>query len=298
MVVRYAAGGQEYTDFWADNSVQRTISLYLNGIKDRQLSFTGTGSFTTWADQTAYINLNAGDNTIEFRVDAGDTGYMNIDYIDAAFRSALPECRPECTASNTCIPARYVRIYKSDSGHSSDDIINLAELAVWSSADPDANLADGKDVACLPACSTLPNPPHGNQFLVDGAIDSGVLHTCFEGNSVTRGGLDVGSCASGIRKSVEIDLGQEYTIDGMLIVNRLDEWRVRSEGLMVDFMDADRNVKLTTAPITNAHRLNDGFIMDVQAGIQRNGEGEFDAWSYVPQGSISQSSAFDWRTYM
>ena len=297
MVVRYAAGD---IDYWADNSVQRTISLYLNGIKDRQLSFTGTGSFTTWADQTAYINLNAGDNTIEFRVDADDTGYMNIDYIDAAFRSALPECRPECTASNTCIPARYVRIYKSDSGHSSDYTINLAELAVWSSADPDANLADGKDVTCSPACSTL-NPPHGNQFLVDGAIDSGVLHTCYEEDSDTRGGLAAGACASSIPKSVEIDLGQEYTIDGMLIVSRLDcsspACRERAEGLMVDFMDADRNVKLTTAPITNAHRLNDGFIMDVQAGIQRNGEGEFDAWSYVPEGSISQSSAFDWRTY-
>ena len=306
MVVRYAAGD---IDYWADsstritfdNSVQRTISLYLNGIKDRQLSFTGTGSFTTWADQTAYINLNAGDNTIEFRVDADDTGYMNIDYIDAAFRSALPECRPECAASNTCIPARYVRIYKSDSGHSTDYTINLAELAVWSSADPDANLADGKDVTCSPACSTRPTLPHGNQFLVDGAIDSGVLNTCYEENSDTRGGLDEGSCASGIPKSVEIDLGQEYTIDGMLIVNRLDcsspACRQRAEGLMVDFMDADRNVKLTTAPITNAHMMDDGFIMDVQAGIQRNGEGEFDAWSYVPEGGISQSSAFDWRTY-
>ena len=298
MVVRYAAGD---IDFWADNSVQRTISLYLNGIKDRQLSFTGTGSSTTWADQTAYINLNAGDNTIEFRVDADDTGYMNIDYIDAAFRSALPECRPECTAFNTCIPARYVRIYKSDSGHSTDYTINLAELAVWSSADPDANLADGKDVTCSPACSTRPTPPHGNQFLVDGAIDSGVLHTCYEEDSDTRGGLAAGACDSSIPKSVEIDLGQEYTIDGMLIVSRLDcsspACRERAEGLMVDFMDADRNVKLTTAPITNAHMMNDGFIMDVQAGIQRNGEGEFDAWSYVPQGSISQSSAFDWRTY-
>ena len=209
-------------------------------------------------------------------------------------------CLPECAADNTCIPARYVRVYKSYSGHSSDHNINLAELAVWSSADPDVNLAAGKDVTCSPACSTKPDSdlPHGNQFLVDGAIDSGVFHTCYEGNSVTRGGLDAGSCASGIPKSVEIDLGQEYTIDGMLIVNRLDRnTKFRAEGLMVDFMDADRNVKLTTAPITNAHRLNDGFIMDVQAGIQRNGEGEFDAWSYVPQGSISQSSAFDWRTY-
>ena len=92
MGVRYAAGD---IDYWADsstritfdNSVQRTISLYLNGIKDRQLSFTGTGSFTTWADQTAYINLNAGDNTIEFRVDADDTGYMNIDKPDCCSRA-------------------------------------------------------------------------------------------------------------------------------------------------------------------------------------------------------------------
>jgi hypothetical protein len=298
MGVRYAAGD---IDYWADNSVQRTISLYLNGIKDRQLSFTGTGDMVNWADQTAYINLNAGYNTIEFRVDADDIGYMNIDYIDAAFRSALPQCRVECTASNTCTTARYVRIYKSDSGHTLYDTINLAELAVWSSADPDVNLADGKDVTCSPACSQLSGSGHDKQFLVDGAIDSGVLHTCYEEDSVTRGGLDESSCASGIPKSVEIDLGQEYTIDGMLIVNRLDctspGCRARAEGLMVDFMDADRNVELTTAPITNAHRMNDGFIMDVQAGIQRNAEGEFDAWSYVPEGSISQSSAFDWRTY-
>ena len=122
-------------------------------------------------------------------------------------------------------------------------------------------------------------------LLVDGAIDSGILHTCYEEDSdgSSRGGLDEGSCASSIPRSVEIDLVQEYTIDGMLIVNRLDEWRLnRAEGLMVDFMDADRNVKLTTAPITNAHMMDDGFIMDVQAGIQRNGEGEFDAWSYAP----------------
>jgi len=301
MGVRYAAGD---IDYWADNSVQRTISLYLNGIKDRQLSFTGTGDMVNWADQTAYINLNAGYNTIEFRVDADDIGYMNIDYIDAAFRSALPQCRVECTASNTCTTARYVRIYKSDSGHTLYDTINLAELAVWSSADPDVNLAAGKDVTCSPACSQLSGSGHDKQFLVDGAIDSGVSHTCYEQSpnpSVTRGGLDAGACATTIPKSVEIDLGQEYTIDGMLIVNRLDctspGCRARAEGLMVDFMDADRNVELTTAPITNAHRMNDGFIMDVQAGIQRNAEGEFDAWSYVPQGSISQSSAFDWRTY-
>ena len=66
---------------------------------------------------------------------------------------------------------------------------------------------------------------------------------------------------------------------------------------MVDFMDADGNVKLTTAPITNDDRLNDGFIMDVQTGIQLDGNGEFDAWRYVPRGSISVSSTFDLAHY-
>ena len=66
---------------------------------------------------------------------------------------------------------------------------------------------------------------------------------------------------------------------------------------MVDFMDADRNVKLTTAKITSANHSNDAFIMDVRTGIQLDGNGEFDAWRYVPQGSISVSSTFDWAHY-
>jgi len=78
MGVRYAAGNNH-------PSTQSTISLYLNGIKDRQLSFTSTSGWANWADQTtANFNLNAGNNTIEFRVDAGDTGFINIDYIGAA----------------------------------------------------------------------------------------------------------------------------------------------------------------------------------------------------------------------
>ena len=34
--------------------------------------------------------------------------------------------------------------------------------------------------------------------------------------------------------------------------------------------------------------------MDVQTGIQLDSNGEFDAWMYVPQGSISVSNTFDW----
>jgi len=73
--IRYAAGpdGPE-TD--------RTISLYVNGDKLRQLAFGRTFDWAEWADLATSIDLNAGDNTIEFRVDGDDTGYINIDYLD------------------------------------------------------------------------------------------------------------------------------------------------------------------------------------------------------------------------
>ena len=157
--------------------------------------------------------------------------------------------------------------------------------------DPDVNLAADKNVTCSPACSYY--GAHSAQYLVDEALASGMLHTCYEANYDTRGGLEQGACDAAIPKSVEIDLGQEYLIDGMLIVNRLDEClhcRAQNEELMVDFMDADRNVKLTTAKMTSANYDYDAFIMDVQTGIQLDSNGEFDAWRYVPQGSISVSS--------
>jgi uncharacterized protein YkwD len=72
--IRYAAGphGPES---------DRTISLYVNGNLIRQLSFERTGSWASWANQNTDVALNAGNNTIEFRYDSGDTGYINIDYI-------------------------------------------------------------------------------------------------------------------------------------------------------------------------------------------------------------------------
>ena len=119
----------------------------------------------------------------------------------------------ECVADGTYLPARYIRLYKH-----SIDVINLRELAV-EQCDPDVNLAADKNVTCSPACSYY--GAHSAQYLVDEALASGMLHTCYEANYDTRG---VSSRVLVTRHlSVEIDLGQEYLIDGMLIVNRLDE---------------------------------------------------------------------------
>jgi hypothetical protein len=74
LVIRYAAGqhGPEST---------RTMSLYVNGSRTRQLSFERTGNWLNWANQTAKVQLKSGENKISFRVDKGDTGYINLDYV-------------------------------------------------------------------------------------------------------------------------------------------------------------------------------------------------------------------------
>ncbi len=80
MNIRYAAGpdGPE-TD--------RTMSLYVNDSFIGKLTFVRTGAWATWADQTTTIDLNAGDNTIKFSFDEGDTGYINIDYVESGVDS-------------------------------------------------------------------------------------------------------------------------------------------------------------------------------------------------------------------
>ena len=86
LVIRYAAGqhGPEST---------RTLSLYVNGSRTQQLSFERTGDWLNWANQTAKVQLKSGENTISFRVDKGDTGYINLDYLILGVEKSPPRLR-------------------------------------------------------------------------------------------------------------------------------------------------------------------------------------------------------------
>lgn len=68
--LRYCAG-----------SGARTISLYVNGSKIKQLLLPGTAGWDAWAESTESVNLKAGNNVIEYRRDALDNGGFNIDSI-------------------------------------------------------------------------------------------------------------------------------------------------------------------------------------------------------------------------
>ncbi|WP_079913321.1 CBM35 domain-containing protein [Paenibacillus sp. 32352] len=60
-------------------SSNRTMTLYVNGNRVKQVSMPPTANWDTWMDATETVNLQAGKNSIEFRREEGDTGQLNID---------------------------------------------------------------------------------------------------------------------------------------------------------------------------------------------------------------------------
>ncbi|MEA2440917.1 MAG: hypothetical protein QOH76_2341 [Thermoleophilaceae bacterium] len=59
----------------------RTLGLYVNGSRVRQIGLPPTGSWDTWSTRTESVNLNFGANTIEYRYDGGDSGNVNLDWL-------------------------------------------------------------------------------------------------------------------------------------------------------------------------------------------------------------------------
>lgn len=69
--LRYAAG----------RGISETVSIYVNGTKIKQTSLKSTSSWDTWGDKIEPLTLKAGSNTIVYKYDSGDSGWINIDYI-------------------------------------------------------------------------------------------------------------------------------------------------------------------------------------------------------------------------
>jgi len=77
VTLRYANGG--YPTVGA-----KTMSVYVNGTKVKQVSLAPTANWSTWAENTETVTLNAGNNTIAYKVDSGDSGFVNLDKITVA----------------------------------------------------------------------------------------------------------------------------------------------------------------------------------------------------------------------
>jgi len=59
----------------------KTLSLYVNSEKVKQINLYSTGSWDRWLDRIDTLYLKEGSNIIEYRMDEGDTGFVHLDYI-------------------------------------------------------------------------------------------------------------------------------------------------------------------------------------------------------------------------
>jgi hypothetical protein len=90
----------------------RTLSLYINGVKSKQLSFPATGSWNTFSSIQTTASLNAGNsNTIAIQRDAADVAAADIDYIAVIFGGTTPATWLSGTSTievgNGADPAQY-----------------------------------------------------------------------------------------------------------------------------------------------------------------------------------------------
>jgi uncharacterized repeat protein (TIGR02543 family) len=94
----------EYTSTLRYSGVQstnRTMSMYVNGQRIKQVSLPPTANWDTWADATETVRLQAGKNSIEFRREEGDTGQLNMDsltldkFSGGFMNTAAKELNPE-----------------------------------------------------------------------------------------------------------------------------------------------------------------------------------------------------------
>ncbi|EME63546.1 family 16 glycoside hydrolase [Amycolatopsis decaplanina] len=57
----------------------KSVTVYVNGTKVKQVRLASTGDWDTWNTQPETLNLKAGSNTISYRYDTGDAGNVNLD---------------------------------------------------------------------------------------------------------------------------------------------------------------------------------------------------------------------------
>ncbi len=74
VALRYANGLNPSPD-----PVSKSMSLYVNGTKQKQIWLASTGSWDTWATHVESVPLRAGANTVAFVYEPEDDGHVNLD---------------------------------------------------------------------------------------------------------------------------------------------------------------------------------------------------------------------------
>jgi len=96
----------------------KTVSLYVNGRKIKQLRLPNLSNWDTWADVSEFVLLNAGSNAITIKYESTDSGNINIDYITVKPKDRganLPFIKHEAEyASTNATIMQYSVLYRTD----------------------------------------------------------------------------------------------------------------------------------------------------------------------------------------
>lgn len=219
--LRYAAGGSDTTD--------RTISIYVNGTKARQLTLAHTGGWTDWAQAVTSLDLSVGENSIMVRHDSGDTGGINLDYISGADVSkAVPgfESGRVVSAGSFTVNGVTIDVFADDSV---DDVvarIDASAAGVSASLDvANQTVEIVSDVAGSSSNITLGNDTSGflqatrldDATMVPGqaAIDS-VLADLDHFDAVSSGSIQING------QSIAFDIQNDSVQDVLNAINAAD----------------------------------------------------------------------------
>jgi hypothetical protein len=84
-----SGGSTDITCRYSSGDSNKTMTMYVNGVKYKVLTFPSTKGWDNWASSVENVNLNAGNNTIKYQYDKGNTGYINVDYIQIATTTGI-----------------------------------------------------------------------------------------------------------------------------------------------------------------------------------------------------------------
>jgi hypothetical protein len=80
-----AAAASDFTvklNYANGSTTSTTLSLYLNGLKVKQIALASTGTWDAWSARTDTLSMKTGLNTLEYVFDATDGGHANLDKIE------------------------------------------------------------------------------------------------------------------------------------------------------------------------------------------------------------------------
>ncbi|MEK3715077.1 CARDB domain-containing protein [Paenibacillus sp. FSL R7-0333] len=211
-----AAGTRNVTLKYANASgSDKTISIYVNGVKQRQTTLPNLANWDTWSTKAEALPLNAGSNSIAYKYDAGDTGNVNLDLITVASAiiatpvptsTVAPTTAPTPTPTPVTTPAPTATVAPT----SAPTPAPTATPVPTPTVSPGGNIAIGKAIS---ASSSTQN------FIAGNANDNNTA-TYWEG--------------SGNPSTLTLDLGANHNITSIVLkLNPAVEWATRTQNIQV-----------------------------------------------------------------